>query len=426
MSLSQHIKQVVPQRIKRTVRRILGLPNTNGAFLDFERAIRPESITLRKDILKWVSTNEHDFDDFEQAEQFEASSSPIVKQSYALTQEVRNQFRDKFSGNNDLRILIQLPPPSVSPGGYSLFSNLIDSLQFIGINTKSLDWHEPTAGALKDFEPSILLTSDDATYLNQIDWNEVGNFRKSHQLRIGLTASIQEYGNTPLNERLEWARKNSIDFYYSFRSKEYVEAREEYKPFYEHQYEIINIEFGANPLIYYSVPSVERDIDFSFLASINPVKWKRYFEYLKPVFSNHVGFIDGPGWSFATDFKFKPKRDRYIYARTKVGLNLHLDEQINWACELNERTYMLAACGVPQLIDNPRILHSRFSKESLFIAETPRDYEDLFMYMLENPAEAERRALRAQREVLASHTTFHRAETLVNALLRQGNSGVRA
>ena len=110
-----------------------------------------------------------------------------------------------------------------------------------------------------------------------------------------------------------------------------------------------------------------RDLDYVFLASINPAKWSRYFSYLTDIFINRYGYIDGPGWEFGWSGSIDPLRDLFLYARAKVGLNLHLKEQIEWPCELNERTYMLATCGVPQLMDNPALLPKKGSIPTVFL-----------------------------------------------------------
>ncbi len=112
-----------------------------------------------------------------------------------------------------------------------------------------------------------------------------------------------------------------------------------------------------------------------------------------------------------------------ISAKTKVGLNLHLDYQINTINQLNERTYMLAACGVPQLVDNPAILSEHFSEGCFFVANNPKEYALLFEQILTDPQEAQKRALKAQREVFANHTTFHRMDSFVRELLKLLQNG---
>lgn len=320
---------------------------------------------------------------------------------------------DKKYINNKQRILIHMPKPEDSPGGFSLFNNLYQSLNYIGISADVLYFGESVEKKLELFKPTCLLTSDHESWLRWINWHEIQNYREKNDLKIGLTASIEEYGNTPLLPRLEWAKKVQVDFYYSFRSRSYFESRVEYKPFFEAGFSILNIEFGANPLLYFPIKGIERDIDYVFLGSNNPDKMERYNQYFTEIFKNYKGFIHGPGWTRLKKFQMNTELDRYFYSRAKVGLNLHLQEQIDWPCELNERTYMLAACGVPQLIDQPGLLVEHFSSDCFFIADNPKDYYDLFKFILDNPEEANRRSEISRKEVLAKHTTLHRAEQFI-------------
>ena len=68
-------------------------------------------------------------------------------------------------------------------------------------------------------------------------------------------------------------RKNGIDFFYSFRSSEYTQSRADYKPFFDAGYEIFNIEFGANPLLYFPVLGIKKDIPYVFFE-------ERFFIFL--------------------------------------------------------------------------------------------------------------------------------------------------
>lgn len=342
----------------------------------------------------------------------------VSKQGIRLANESKIKFKNKYENYENLRILIHVPSIEVSPGGFSLFNNIIEGLNFIGINARALNWDDKVDIILQKFKPTVLLTSDNKPYLDKIDWDVVNEFKKKNLLRVGLTASLEEYGNTPLKERLSWAKINDVDFYYSFRAQEYLLERKEYRPFYKNGYKIYTIEFGANPIYYYPIPSKEKDIDYVFLGSANFDKLKRYMSYFNKIFKNSTGYIDGPGWKFSNEFIFNPNRDRYIYSRAKVGLNLHVDSQIQWASELNERTYMLAACGVPQLIDNPKLLQYRFSDKCFFVSNSSEEYMENFNFIINNPEKAELRALQAQKEVFEKHTIFHRAESFINKLIK--------
>lgn len=345
-----------------------------------------------------------------------ASPDPVVRQGWALKQQVEAEFRNRYAGRTDERVLIHVPGAIHSPAGYSLFTNLAESLEFIGVPTRMLEWNADTGDVLEAFRPTVLLSSDDEAYRSRIDWAAIARYKQAQRLRVGLTASLQEYGNSPLAARLAWARQSGVDFYYTFRDEDYVRTRSGYRPFFDAGYPMVYLPFGANILHYYPVAGFERDLDYVIMAT----RKAEHMSHMKGIVGRYTGFIDGPGWKHVHDFRFNRERDRYIYARARVGLNVHLPEQLQWACEVNERTYQLAACGVPQLVDHALLLGKLFSPGALFVADTPRQYRQLFTHIVENASMAEARALQAQREVFERHTTFHRAASLLQQLASLG------
>jgi hypothetical protein len=378
-------------------------------FWLFKKSINPATKSKHNEVLEWAISlskkgkSNHDLSD------------EIVQVGANLRGSALNHFKDKYTGISELRVLIHIPPKLVSPGGHSAFLNMLDSLSYLGIKCRALSSGSSIDSLLEDFKPTILLTSDSEDCINQLDWDAIKQYRVVNEMKIGLTASIEAYGNTSLLQRLDRAKSNDINFYYSFRAQEYLHSRADYKPFYDYGYDIFTVEFGANPIQYYPVGGIPRDIPYIFLASSNADKQLRYKQWLTPILQNQFGFLDGPGWGFESCAHIDVHK--YLYARSKIGINLHIDDSIDWASEINERTYILAACGVPQLIDNPKLLFSRFSADSIFSAESPKHYKDLFGYILENPLEAHKKSLVALNEVYSRHTTFHRAEGFILQLL---------
>ena len=382
-------------------------------FKIFENKIDKRTWQNHDEILQWAESLAS-LPESELQEQILASDQPIVKKGFELRQKVMGEFKDKYT-NEAMKIMIHLPSKESSPGGYSLFSNMAESFKFIGIKTELLFVGEYLKEKLNQFQPTILLSSDHKSYTSKIDWNVINEYKKSHNLQVGLTASIEEYGNTPLKQRLNWAKSVGIDFYYSFRAPEYFNARAEYKPFFDFGYKILSVEFGANPLLYFPLPNIDKDLDYLFIASSNSDKQKRYIEWLSTILISSNGFISGSGWHKANKWP-SMNANKFLFSRAKIGINIHIDNQINFASELNERTYILAACGVPQLVDNAKLLEHRFSSEAMFIASTPKEYGELFEYMLNSPDECQKRALIALEEVYTKHTTFHRADGFIQQL----------
>ena len=407
-SAVNHYINMVVARIDRKRTKL----KRSWARWQFDRSIYRHTIKNHDKVIADAELALKNKEIYEAENAYAASHDPLVRQGHALKKQAEQRFKDRHAGKNIERVIIQVPDPAFSPAGYSLFTNLAESLYFIGIPTQILGWDDDTKGIIYKFNPTVLLSSDHASYLERIDWEEIGRYRETKQLKIGLTASLAEYGNTPLDHRLGWAKKHEIDFYYSFRDEAYVSERKEYKPFFDLGYKILYLPFGANILHYYPVAGFNQDIDFVLIAS----KKREHTIFMKDIVKRHYGFIDGPGWKHAPNFKFNRDRDRYIYARTKVGLNVHLPEQIDWACEVNERTYQLAACGVPQIIDHPKLLEKLFSKDALFIADSPKQYSEYFETIINDPEAGQERALIAQQEVFEKHTTFHRADSFMQQL----------
>lgn len=392
---------------KSLISKLLNLPKRifeDYRQLQFINCINKETWKNNDELVKWSLSQESSGITLQMLE----NSSEIVKSGLRLRSKVISEYENKYKLDTKDKILVHLPPFNVSPGGYSLFSNLIDSFNFIGIESKSLGWDDDLEQSLESFKPTIFISSDNREYLDRINWDIIQSYKYKFGLNVGLTASIEAYGNTPLIPRLQWA-KNRIDFYYSFRPQEYIKLRSDYNPYFEEGYEIFTIEFGANPLCYYPVNTIAKDIDFIFLGSNTRDKHSRFYDYFPSIFNNYSGVLIGQGWNKHESWADK-NIHKYMYGRSKIGLNLHGSNQTGFPIELNERTYILAACGIPQLIDNVDLLKYRFKEESLFIAENPKEYLEMFKWILDDPKESEKRALSALDEVYSKYTTFHRVE----------------
>jgi hypothetical protein len=396
---------IAAARISRTQSKL----KRSWASLQFDRSIHSLTIENHDQVIADAERALSNKSLYEAEDVYAASDDQMVRQGHALKIQVEQEFKGKYAARKNERIMIHVPDPILSPAGFSLFTNLAECLDFLGVPTHILGWNDNTEAIIDEFKPTLLVSSDHASYLERIDWEAIKKYRAANHLKIGLTASLEEYGNTPLIDRLAWANKFQIDFYYSFRDETYVNDRAEYRPFFDAGYKILYLPFGANILHYYPIAGFKRDIDFVLIAS----KKREHTIFMKDIVKRHYGFIDGPGWKHAHHFRFNRDRDRYIYARAKVGLNVHLPEQIDWACEVNERTYQLAACGVPQIVDHPKLLDKLFSTNAMFIADTPRQFEEYFDAVVRDSAIGLERARVAQEEVFRRHTTFHRAESFI-------------
>lgn len=399
--------------LKHYIKILLGKRDDKWPFRRLQQRIPHSTWDRSRELLRWAEDCAARSTELETPELFLADPDPVVRQGYDLARAVRDGFMGRHSGRSDIRMLVHIPSPEVSPAGYSLFRNLAEALAYLGIPARELGWDDVTEQVLEEFQPTVLITSDNQPYLARIDWSAVDRYRSRHRMLVGLTASTAEDGNTPVKGRLAWAKAHGVNFYYAFRASEYLAANEGYAQFRDQGYPLLSVEFGVNPLNYYPVPGIRRDIDYIFMGSGN---YSSYLSLFPEIITRHTGFLAGKGWLHAG--WVYPGCHRYLYARARIGLNLHGPFQLNAPCELTERTYILAACGIPQLVDNPKLLPMRFSEDSMFVASTPEEYPRLFEEILSSPEEAQQRALKAQAEVFASHTTLHRADGFITAICR--------
>lgn len=378
-------------------------------FRVFEGKIH-QAPELYEELRRWAEDAAGQSDRNEGAERYEASSDPNVREGFHLRRDCLRSFHGRCAGQEPIRFLLHCPPAEISPAANSIARNWADGMAHLGLPVRLLQFDEAVMEVLRGFRPDVLLTTDSVDFLQRLDWQGFAEYGEKHRFLVGLSAIPGVMEDRPLAERLCWAKEHGIGFYYCYADLAY--CKEEYREFFDAGYPVLGVPFSANPLHYYPVPDVERDLDFVFLASVNMDKWNRYIPYLNELVQRERGILLGPGWKHYAIRDIHPDRDRYLYARARVGLNLHLDFQLRGANELNERTYMLAACGTPQLIDEPGLLFRHFDADCVFVGRTPEEYNDRFSYILSHEEEAKRRALNAMRMVFRRHTIFHRMEQL--------------
>lgn len=396
-----------------------GRSDPHWNFRRFLCNIHPDTWEKQADFYNWLDAQTVTAL-VEQNEIFSGSKDPNVR----LARELRDKILAKFRGFREsyadrFRLAVFIPDYAATAAGYSWFMNICDGLEHLGLPV--IRWHQGTQiqTILENFKPTVIFANDAEIYhpngyLNYLDWDFIRDYRKCNTLQIGLVASPYRKASRELSIRLAHSRKLGIDFYYSFQAPEFI-ARHHigYKIA---GFPVLTLEFGANPLVYYPVPDIRRDLDYVFLGSAHFEKWEQYTRYFSQVMRSHSGLVVGPFWPKAFRTRLDDVLNRYAYARARVGLNLHVAFQLEDATELNERAYNLAACGVPQLIDAPKLLPERFRPESLFLGRTPTEYADQFRYILKEPESARDRARNALEDVLTRHTVFHRADYLLEQI----------
>jgi Glycosyl transferases group 1 len=407
--------------LKSLVRRAMGIPDPWKKFREYERRIRRETWAVQPAVLEWLwEVAGEDSVALDRPRLAPDSADLAVRRFAEQWPTLEQTFARKFAARAaEFRVLIHLPPFKIANAAFSLFQNLGMGLSFLGIPVAYWEhWGSgtPLETALEDFRPSLLLSVDHRWYgrnppVGQASVQAVHDYRRGQRLVLGL--SCNDFPTEPGTCRQNTADARSVgaDFFYSYQAEGFV--RDRYRTFADRGFPVLSLEFGANPLLFHPLPGITRDLDYVYLASVNAEKWEREFAYFSRVFHNHSGFILGPGWPRTNAQILPPHHLRFLYARAKVGVNLHVPFQVADPTELNERAYNLAASGTPQLMDNPALLPERFGPNCVYSAADPEEYYRQFRRILERPDEAAERAINALECVLRRDTVFHRANRLV-------------
>lgn len=186
-----------------------------------------------------------------------------------------------------------------------------------------------------------------------------------------------------------------------------------FKTWIEKGLKVFSIPFGFNPLIHY--PEItEKEYDYFFVGTNSYRKVKETNEYLIPVINKFKGILRGNGWSSdIIDLSIDEVRE--YYNKAKINLNYHMDIQKQYENEINERTYIIAACGGFQLVDNPKLLRKLYSENEMAIANNGKEYLEKFSYFINKPKERQEIAYNSLIKTYSNNSSlFDRMDCLLN------------
>jgi hypothetical protein len=340
------------------------------------------------------------------------SLNPIYQKADILRNDKLSQEINKHS-DKDYRFIFHLPEAGFSMGAHSWFYNLMVAMKYQGIEVSSF-WKATDQPEMHKEKTNIIITGFNDYYTSNLDWASI-KLAKRQGFRCEIFFSI------PLNV-------DTIDLMHSIRSKYEEFSTIKFYSFHDYEFEpyegfasnrIVNgfelyfIPFAANPLFHYPSPVVSRELDYIFLGSTNYDKIDRYNSHFTPIFKDYKGYVDGPGWPWSSSFQYAAGLDKYLYAQAKSALNLHLDIQVSNKIELNERTYILNACGANQTVDDPALLRYKFPLCKG--ASTPFEYFSSFVNSI-HQQESDLNSLKLLEKTFASETVFDRVSYLIQEI----------
>ena len=322
--------------------------------------------------IKWLSNNYPDH-----------SRENLLIENWRLATDVVNQFRGIYS-HSEIRVLLHQP----NNGALKyLMQSWQEVLTHMGIKTDVLQWNENTRDKFSAFQPDVFISVNETAYLEQIDLGCIEEWRKYNGMKYGLILSYDRPAN-------------NSDFQITFHRnpQKHSELSKTHLP-------LISLPFAANPLKHFMRPG--RAIwDYFFVGTNSDFKQKETDQFLSPILQNHNGILAGVNWNRGLS-ELSIDETPFFYSFAKICPNYHVARQIEEYNEVNERAFIIPACGGFQITDNPKAMKDCFSDNEMAVAHSSREYQEMFRHFLTHDEERTAFIQNGMRRVFHEHTLFH-------------------
>lgn len=302
----------------------------------------------------------------------------LILEGLKLRNSLLDEYKDKYL-HKKLKILMLSP----SHGAWKYtFHNWMNILSHMGVQVTLID---KVDGSTNYDGNEIFITIANTDFIQKYSINP--SIQKISK-KIGIATKENFFDSTNSYNDLLALEFISQDSTFQFLIASFTEPhiKNTFSLWLEKGVVIHSIPFGFNPLIHYP-ENIKQDIDYFFVGHNSYVKVEETRKYIEPIFSNYRGgILGGTGWGREVQ-EILPQDVRYYYNRAKINLNYHIEIQKKYECEVNERTYIICACGGFQLIDNPKYLQRIYTRKDMAIAEDEKQYLELFEHYLHNSKE---------------------------------------
>ena len=316
----------------------------------------------------------------------------LMKENHSLRENVFQEFENLYEACGQ-RILLHRPDNGAIK---YLFDSWAETFNIMGLQTLLLDWHDNTKETFQSFQPTVFITVGDPAYVERLDLEFIANFQQQRELKIGHITNLQD------NYKL-------CDFLITFHLNPAGDKR-----FDSLEKPLISVPFGINPNQHYLRPA--RQVwDFFFVGTNSQLKAEQGDKLLMPIVNSYRGILAGKGWNRGAGELSVPD-SALLYNFAKVLPNFHLESQYKRFDEVNERTFVIPACGGFELVDNPAAMKELFDANEMAVANSPQEYREMFEHFLNNPNERLPYIQNGMRKVWNNYTLFHSLSKLAKFL----------
>lgn len=315
----------------------------------------------------------------------------LLEENHRLRDNVLAHFAGRYATNQH-RILLHRPANGALK---YLMDSWCEVLNHMGIPTSLMNWGDSTENTFATFRPTVFITVGDPTYEQQLDTSFIRRYRNNHSLSI---AHI--YGG----HRIE-----PTDFTITFHldPASHQELAKIDMP-------LLALPFGINPRRHF-MRSGHEVWDYFFVGSNSHLKSETTNQYLMPIVNRYTGVLAGTNWPVGVG-ELSVNQASLAYNFAKIYPNFHLPWQYEAVDEINERTYIIPACGGFELVDNPAAMSLMFRHDEMAVARSVSDYYDKFAHYLVNPDKRLPFTHKGMRRVYEQYTLFHRLIALAEHL----------
>ncbi len=316
----------------------------------------------------------------------------LMRENTRLRLDVLDRYTDRYA-KAGIRILLHRPDNGALK---YLMDSWAEVLNTMGIPTELLHWGENTRDKIARFRPTVFITVSDPAYIEQLDMTPIRQYRHFHRLQIGHITTL-EHSFEP------------VDFFITFHLDPSRDNR-----FSRLGRPLLSLPFAINPLRHYMRPG--REVwDYFFVGTNSRLKTDQTAKLLIPIIKNYHGLLAGVGWPAGAG-ELPLDEVARLYSLAHISPNYHIAYQYDLYNEINERTYIIPACGGFELTDNPAAMKDMFAPDEMAVARSPQEYHEMFHHFLEHPEQRLAYIRKGMQRVYREYTLFHVLERLTEHL----------
>jgi glycosyltransferase involved in cell wall biosynthesis len=175
-----------------------------------------------------------------------------------------------------------------------------------------------------------------------------------------------------------------------------------------------HLPYAAMPTVHHHVRGRIRE-DIGFIGTYNPTKAPNFDKWIRPIMQKRRSLVAGVG--FPGVGPIPQNQANRVYSLCRVCPNVHQDIQRGRRMMLNERTFVIPACGGFEIVDWSECLEDYFEPNELLGARDPEHMATIVESWIRQPRLRLEAALAGHHRVLRDHSYLDRVTEVMSWLV---------